>query len=216
MFFALVFNYSCYNGERQLINYDRIRQLPIIGEPDDRIIASLINMTNEEMRYEFLWNPTQYSYSAQNTFATRYAMFARTPNTTFVNAQVGKLTINGLELRTPCGDRSMNEIARELESLRLPLSTFEDSIPGTVAPGTVAPGNVLTVPGTVEAPTIILEDSATLVRRSPPTLAFVYGSTVVQPLFIESLNIDFMDLLNGQATALVISVNFIGQNQLSL
>ena len=197
-----------------MINFDKIKTFPVIGDPDPRIISMLINMEDESQRFEFLWNPIDYSYSASNTYITQYAMFGMNPNTKFMSAQVGKLTIDNLTFFTPCHDRSLNKIRGELESLRRPkVIQVEPAIEAPIVIPTPLP--VLpTVSPVVEVPPVIVPTTPLTTSIPPPILSWVTGQNVIQPLYMESISWQRLDQQNGYDTALSLSITFIGQNQI--
>lgn len=158
-----------------MINYQVIRQLEILKESDTFTESVLINMEDQTKLFTFLWNPVSYVYNAQNTYQTNYAMFGKKPHTRFQNAQVGTITINQLEFRTPCHNRNMNTIKRDLDSLRFPLDG----------------------------------------KLSPPVLAWVTGQYIISPLYLQSLSIEQLDQIDGNSTALGVSLTFIGADQIT-
>lgn len=158
-----------------MINYKAIRELEVLKESDSAIESTLINMEDQSVLFTFLWNPVSYTYTAANTYQTRYAMFGKKPHTRFQNAQVGTLTINRLEFRTPCYNRNMNTIKSDLDSLRFPTEG----------------------------------------KFSPPVLSWVTGQYVISPLYLQSLTLEQLDQIDGNTTALGVTLSFIGADQIT-
>lgn len=159
-----------------MINYPEIGKLEKIEPSETFVESTLINMEDQSVLFTFLWNPANWTYSAQNAFQTKYAMFGKKPHTTYQNSQVGILTLSRLEFRSPCFDRNMNIVKRQLEALRFPLEG----------------------------------------KMTPPILSWVTGQRVISPLYLQSLTIEQLDQIDGNSTALGVTLTFIGSDQISL
>lgn len=51
---------------------------------------------------------------------------------------------------------------------------------------------------------------------SPPKLSLVYGQRVIQPLFLQSVEFQESEHLNGEPTLITVSLSFIGADQIQL
>lgn len=103
-------------------------QLPVIGKESTDLKCYLINMDNQDQRWEFLIPPQVIQYDADNSFTTSYALFGKKPNTRYARSSVGSIRISDLILTTPGHSRSIRPLMTSLDQLRFP-QTADDLYP---------------------------------------------------------------------------------------
>ena len=101
-----------------MINIEKIKELEELQESEVNLESVLIDLEDQNTVFTFLWVPTSYTYSANNRYSTSYAMFGQIPHTRFISSEVGTLNIDNILFMTPCHNRSLATVRRELEALR--------------------------------------------------------------------------------------------------
>lgn len=200
-------------------NFALHNRLPVIGQEDSEIRCYLLNMDDENQRWEFLVLPTSISYTASNDFSNSYALFGTDPNTRYRGSQVGSLRISDIVLSTPSHQRSLRPLMKSLEALRFP-QVFDPTFgtPPLVPTETVEPPFQPPIEPPIQPPIteppITLPIDTTSKYLYPPRLSLVWGSRVIQPLYLTDISFDEVEHLNGEPTTINLSIAFTGCSQI--
>lgn len=105
-----------------MINYSLMQTYDKVQESDLFVPSTLVSLEDDSVMFTFLWNPIGYTYTANNEFKNKYALFGTRPHTRFQNSNVGTIDLDKIEYHSPCGDRDFTTVIKQLEAIRIPRS----------------------------------------------------------------------------------------------